>query len=440
MHISLRHHSDRIALSMGNPDRISLGYSEDPRAVAARLPRRGADEPRNVLLLGANGFVGMHMLRELLGDPRVATVHALVRRKGDKSGQERIARQLRKYKMELPDTGKLVVLEGSYLDPAMGLAPAAYDELLTEVDVVIDAAGATTHDYPYSRYREEKVLPTLRLAEFCLQKRFKTLHVIGSVGSEVYQQWRDFYRNSFFYTGYSRMKWVVKHISLRANRDGVPIHIYQAPFALGGPSTGFKDPGMEYSFWNMISHILQLGMVWDSEVTSPVVAGDVLARSVVANALSAAPRVISYPVTPVTTEEIAERFTLKLVPWATFRRELVRQHRFGLDQVDWSKPVASIRRGRQQSKFVSSLFPRSFHTLLNNIHTAAASPTVVRTDADLPSIDVMENNARRIRKLGRYLPAQTPAAVPVPAPANAVAPAPVSAAAPAPEPVPVGAA
>lgn len=141
MHIFLRHNSDRIALSTGSPNRISLGYSEDPRAVAGRLPRRGADEPKNVLLLGANGYVGMHMLRELLGDARVATVYALVRRKGDKSGEDRIARQLRKYKMELPDTGKLSVLEGSYLEPAMGLDPAAHHELLTEVDVVIDAAG-----------------------------------------------------------------------------------------------------------------------------------------------------------------------------------------------------------------------------------------------------------------------------------------------------------
>ncbi|KAB1148542.1 NAD-dependent epimerase/dehydratase family protein [Micromonospora sp. AMSO12t] len=426
MHIFLRHNSDRIALSTGSPNRISLGYSEDPRAVAGRLPRRGADEPKNVLLLGANGYVGMHMLRELLGDARVATVYALVRRKGDKSGEDRIARQLRKYKMELPDTGKLSVLEGSYLEPAMGLDPAAHHELLTEVDVVIDAAGATTHDYPYARYREEKVLPTLRLAEFCLQERFKTLHVIGSVGSEVYQQRRDFYRNSFFYTGYSRMKWVVKHLSLRANRDGVPIHIYQAPFALGGAPTGFKDPGMEYSFWNMISHMLQLGLIWDSEVTSPIVAGDVLARSVVDNALSETPRPISYPVTPATTREIAERFDLKLVSWQEFRRELMRQHRFRPSQIDWSKPITSIKRGRQQSKFVRSLFPRSFHTLLSNIHHAAANPTAVRLDTDLPPIDVLVNNARRIRKLGRYLPEEAVApvavAAPVPPPAPAAEP------------------
>ncbi|MEU6076816.1 SDR family oxidoreductase [Micromonospora sp. NPDC047074] len=429
MHITLRNNSDRIALATGSPNRIALDYSEDPRAVAERLPRRGDDEQKNVLLLGANGFVGMHMLRELLGDTRVGTVYALVRRKGDKSGEDRIARQLRKYKMELPDTGKLSVLEGSYLDPAMGLAPADYDELLTEVDVVIDAAGATTHDYPYARYRDEKVLPTLRLAEFCLEKRFKTLHVIGSVGSEVYQQWRDFHRRSFFYTGYSKMKWIVKHISLQANRAGVPIHIYQAPFALGGAPTGFKDPGMEYSFWNMISYMLQLGLVWDSEVTSPIVAGDVLARSVVDNALSNTPRAISYPVTPATTREIAARFDLKLVPWQEFRRELIRQHRFRLSQIDWSKPISSIRRGRQQAGFVRSLFPRSFHTLLSNIHHAAANPTTVRVDTDLPSIDVLVNNAGRIRKLSRYLPERTETTA-VPAATSASA---------APEPVAVGA-
>ncbi|WP_166664405.1 SDR family oxidoreductase [Actinophytocola oryzae] len=358
--------------------------------------------------MGGNGFVGMHFLRDLLDDERVEKVYILVRPKGTNSGEARLARQARKYKLALPDTGKLVVLEGSYLDPSMGLDRATYELLLSEVDIVLDAAGATTHEYPYSRYRREKVLPTVTLAEFCLTRRFKTLHVIGSVGSEVYKRRRDFFRGSFFFCGYSKMKFVVKHLSLRLSRDGVPIHIYQAPFALGGPGTAFRDPGMEYSFWNMIWHMVRQGQTWQSGATIPMVASDVLSRAVLNNALSAAPRVISYPVTPVTTAELAERFGLELVSWREFRAKLVRDNRFRLDEVSWRHPVSSTRRALARANFVRSLFPRCLPEILENIDKAATAPATTPLVPGLPAIDVLHANALNIRKLAKELPVTAP--------------------------------
>jgi thioester reductase-like protein len=404
MRISLRNDSDRIALLTGSPKRLSLEYSADPATVAASLPRRADDERKTVLLLGGNGFVGMHFLRDMLEDERIERVYALVRPKGTNSGAARIARQARKYKLALADTDKLTVLEGSYLEDSMGLDAATHDTLLSEVDIVIDAAGATTHEYPYSRYREEKVLPTLRLSEFCLTRRYKTLHVIGSVGSEVYQQRRDFHRRTFFYCGYSKMKFVVKHLSLRANADGVPIHIYQAPFALGGPHTSFKDPGMEYSFWNMVHHMVQQGQAWISDAAIPMVAGDVLARAVLNNALSKEPAAITYPVTPVTTAEVAARLDLELVPWKEFRRNLTRSNRFRLDEVKWRNPISSTRRGLARAHFVRSLFPRSFPDMLRHITSAASTPAATPLNPGLPAIDVLVANALQIRKLAKLLP------------------------------------
>ncbi len=294
------------------------------------------------------------------------------------------------------------MLEGSYLEPTLGLDAATHELLLSEVDVVLDAAGATTHEYPYARYRREKVLPTVTLAEFCLTRRFKTLHVIGSVGSEVYQRRRDFYRGSFFFCGYSKMKFVVKHLSLRANRDGVPIHVYQAPFALGGPGTGFKDPGLEYSFWNMIWYMVRQGQAWRCDATIPMVAGDVLARAVVNNALSHVPRTISYPVTPVTTAELAERFGLEMLSWREFRRNLVRANRFRLGDVSRRKPVTSGRRAWEKARFVRSLFPRDLPELLRHIDTAATTPAT-QLGVGVAAIDVLYENARNIRKIAREL-------------------------------------
>jgi len=402
MRISLRHNSDRLALLTGNPKRLSIDYSADPAKVADSLPRRPEGDRKTVLLLGGNGFVGIHFLADLLTDDRVEKIYTLIRPKGTNSGAARIARQARKYKITLPQNDKLVVLEGNYLAPRMGLDAETYDELLSEVDIVIDGAGATTHEYPYARYREEKVLPTLALAEFCLTKRHKALHVIGSIGSEVYQQRRDFHRGSFFFCGYSKMKFVVKHLSLKANRAGVPIHVYQAPFALGGPTTGFKDPGLEYSFWNMVWHMVRQGQAWQSDTTIPMVAGDVLSRAVLNNALSPAPQPITYPVTPVPISEIASRLDLEVVSWQEFRRNLTNANRFRFAEINWKNPVSSTRRAWQRARFVRSLFPRCLPTLLANI-AAAAPATPLNTG--MPAIEVLLENARNIRKIAKDLPA-----------------------------------
>lgn len=52
--------------------------------------------------MGANGFIGMHVLGELLDDDRVGKVYALVRGNGATGGRERLAGQLRQYRMVLP--------------------------------------------------------------------------------------------------------------------------------------------------------------------------------------------------------------------------------------------------------------------------------------------------------------------------------------------------
>jgi nucleoside-diphosphate-sugar epimerase len=402
MHVSIRRHSDHLALWTGDPERIMLRFSEDPRAAAARLPKR-TTEKATVLLLGANGFIGMHALHALLGDDRIGRVYALVRSRNNTPGEARIARQVKKYGLALRGTEKLTVVEGASTEPLMGLEPARYHELCRAVDAVIDATGATNHTYSYSRYRREKIEPLLRLIEFCFQERSKSLHVVGSIGGEVYKRRRDFFRYSFFHCGYSKAKWVVKHIGLHASAHGVPIHVYQTPFVLGGRSAGFKDPGMQYSFWHMIWYALQIGRIWQSDHAIPIVSADVLAGAFVDNLLSARPRNLVYPVTPVTNVEIAERFGLEVVPWPEFRATLVRRVSFGRGQVDWTRPLPSAMRIVKHSLFARSLFPRSLPHITRNIDISIPS-TIGQPTAriGLRPIDVVFESARRIGKLKRH--------------------------------------
>lgn len=381
-----------------------MSFSTDPRVAAAALPVRGAGERRTVLLLGANGFIGMHILRELLDDDQIGRVYALVRGNGKTSGPERLARQLRKFRLAVPDNEKLTVLEATFTEPSMGLPADRYAELCTNVDAVVDATGATNHTYSYARYRKEKLRPTLDLVEFCYRGRLKSLHVLGSAGSEVYRTRRDFYRYSFFHCGYSKMKWTLKHVGLHLRKAGAPVFTYQAPFVLGGQHTGFRDPGMQYSFWHMMWYALQTGQIWDAGQRVPVVAADVLARAVVTNMCADNPQDVVYPVTPVTTAEVAERFGLEMVPWPEFRRTLTRRFGVRLRDLDRTRPFTSLRHACRHALFARSLFPRSLPDLLRNIEHAVPATAGPVTGGVRP-IDVVAESARNIRKLRRHLPA-----------------------------------
>lgn len=404
MRISISENSDRRALRTGDPRKITVSFSADPRAAAAVLPVRGAGERRTVLLLGANGFIGMHILRELLDDARIGRVYALVRGNGKTSGPERLARQVRKFRLSLPDDDKLTVFEATFTEPSMGLPADRYAELCTEVDAVVDATGATNHTYSYARYRKEKLRPTLDLVEFCYRDRLKSLHVLGSAGSEVYRARRDFYRLSFFHCGYSKMKWTLKHLGLHLRNAGAPVFTYQAPFVLGGQHTGFRDPGMQYSFWHMMWYALQTGQIWDSGQRVPVAAADVVARAVVTNLCADHPQDLVYPVTPVTTAEVAERFGLETVPWPEFRRTLTRRFGVSLRDLDRARPFTSLRHACRHALFARSLFPRSLPELLDNIDRALPPTTGPVPDGIRP-IDVVVESALNIRKLRRHLPA-----------------------------------
>lgn len=404
MRVSILANSDRRALRAGDPQKITVSFSDDPRLAAAALSERADGARRTVLVLGGNGFIGMHILRELLDDDRIGRVYALVRGNGRTSGPERLARQVRKFRLSLPDNEKLTVYEAAFTEPSMGLPADRYAELRTTVDAVIDATGATNHTYSYARYRREKLRPTLDLVEFCYQDRLKSLHMMGSAGSEVYRVRRDFYRYSFFHCGYSKMKWTLKHLGLHLRRAGAPVFTYQVPFVLGGPRTGFRDPGMQYSFWHMMWYALQTGQIWDSGQRVPVVAADVLARALITNMCAEHPQDVVYPVTPVTTTEIAARFGLEVVSWREFRRTLIRRFGVRLRDIDRTRPFTSLRNAGRHALFARSLFPRTLPALLHNIDRALP-PTAGSVPDGVRPIDVVVESARNIRKLLRHLPA-----------------------------------
>jgi len=390
--ISLVKKSDYLALLFGDPKRLRLRFSDDIHEVSARLPRARDGEPRTVLLLGANGFVGMHILRELLKRDDIGKVITITRSTSKVTGIDRIRDCLRRYDMSLPSSERLEVLDGSFTEPQMSLAPSSYQRLRSSVDVLINAAGSTNHAYQYSYFRKEGVLSTLRLVEFCLEDRLKSYHCMGSMGGEVYSRYRDFLRLGFFHCGYSRMKWVNKHLVARFFQEGIPASIYLTPFVLGSQYTGYKDPGLQYSFWQMLYYAGRMGMIWDcGDRPMPIVSGDVLAKIVIDNALSTSPKNVVHPTCYVSSLDLAKNFGWQHVPWKRFRRELFK--RFSLRASD---VFSGLKGAIKNLLYTRALFPSYLPHVLDSVNLRSVAsedvpPNLALTPAELVSVCAQNN-------------------------------------------------
>ncbi|WP_024801202.1 SDR family oxidoreductase [Nocardia sp. BMG51109] len=278
-----------------------------------------------MLLLGANGFIGINMLRALLDDDRVEGVTVLVRAKTSRGIRDRVLATARRFHVTLPNVHKLVVLEGDYTQPDFGLAPADYGQLQRAIGAVVHAAGSTLYA-PYLHHRGQGLVPMLRLIEFCLEGRVKRLEVIGSAASAAFTRRRDFFKFDLFHSGYPRNKWVTHQVAVEAHRRGVPVTMCLAPYVMGGPKTDFHDPGGRYIAYRMYSYLREIGKIYDSDVQLPCAPADCVADAVVENLFSPDPRTVYYPYMPFTARDAARLFGWQPVPMPEFIAALRRTY------------------------------------------------------------------------------------------------------------------
>ena len=107
-----------------------------------------------VFLTGASGFLGIHILEELLLNKDVSKIYCLIREKNGMSALERLKSTYKKYfKENTLDkfNEKVVVLKGDFLKENLGISEKEYLLLSNEINTIINAAADVKH---YGRYED----------------------------------------------------------------------------------------------------------------------------------------------------------------------------------------------------------------------------------------------------------------------------------------------
>ncbi|HBL26797.1 MAG TPA: hypothetical protein DD490_08190 [Acidobacteria bacterium] len=306
------------------------------------------DAPEEVLLTGATGFLGAHLLDELL-HRTAARVHCVVRAADAAQALRRLreALQVRKlWRDGLED--RIVAHAGDVGEPRFGLSEATFQDLAERVDAIYHCAAWVNFTYPYKVLKPSNVLSTLDALRLATLVRAKPLHFISSIASvpEVEYGFRpdptvfeDDRVTSFsgVFGGYGETKWVSERLCEQARERGVPVNIYRPGVLSGDSRTGIGNT--RDMVWNIIKGNQQLGIAPDGGSVLEVTPVDYVAAAVVHISLQekGLNRVYHFPQTEETPFQAAYDFmetygyALQRLPRQEWERQVLERLRTETD-------------------------------------------------------------------------------------------------------------
>lgn len=206
-------------------------------------------EPSRILLTGATGFLGGHLLFDLL---RRSDAHivCLVRAADEETAERKLADALTGYL--LPWSGELrrriTVLPGDLGKPRLGLADADWTALAEDVDSIVSCAAAVDFLRGYASLRRSNVLGPLTLAELAATGRPKPLHQVSStavyneLGIKDLDEDSPLGRVDRMTGGYNQSKWTAEVALRRAREHGLRVTLMRPGGIAGHTVTGAHNP------------------------------------------------------------------------------------------------------------------------------------------------------------------------------------------------------
>ncbi|WP_187386550.1 non-ribosomal peptide synthetase [Paenibacillus ihumii] len=230
----------------------------------------------HVLLTGATGFLGIHLLYELLTDTG-AEIHCIIRGKDRFMAQQRLVKKLHFYFPDEADEqmnfwlARIHVYPGDVTKADLGLSPEVREQLGHSVDSVIHTAALVKHYGYYEDFYRMNVQGTAHVAEFCQSYNLRMHHIsTTSVAGSIPQdrQTEMSFTESSFYIGqnyddnlYIRSKFEAEGLIYEAMEKGLQASIYRVGNLTGRYGDGaFQENMDENMFYNRLKSFIQIGI------------------------------------------------------------------------------------------------------------------------------------------------------------------------------------
>jgi len=256
------------------------------RHAAPQSPPPDWRRPLEVLLTGSTGFLGAHLLRELLA-ATTARVWCLVRARDASHGLERITEAAARYELGDVPADRVVPLPGDLASPRLGLAPGEFRELARSTDVIYHVGATVNFIYPYEELRAANVAGTRELIRLASLDRRIPVHFVsttavlaglGVMGAREVTEDTPLAHGDRLRVGYVETKFVAEELLRNAGRAGLPVAIYRPLDIIGSRRTGAWNTATEMCA--LIRFITDTGLAPDIDLPLDCVPADTCAAAI----------------------------------------------------------------------------------------------------------------------------------------------------------------
>lgn len=184
----------------------------------------------HILLTGATGFLGAHILKELLQIPNIH-ITCLAR------GKERLENTY-KYYFHESVLGKVDVINGDITDEHLGLSEEQYHALAEETDMCIHTAAIVHHVGKYEEFQAVNENGTRNIINFCKKGNILLQHSstysVSGIGVVPLDPIKEKFNEDVLYIGqyykenvYVHSKYEAEKLVLEARKEGLDANIFR---------------------------------------------------------------------------------------------------------------------------------------------------------------------------------------------------------------------
>ncbi|MCQ9641268.1 amino acid adenylation domain-containing protein [Chryseobacterium sp. WG14] len=220
-----------------------------------------AENPSVLFLTGVTGFVGIHLLQELL-DTTKADIYCLVRAQDEFHAMEKIDHCFKQYHISQKHEQKsrIIPVIGDLSLPSLGLSEDVFTMLAKKADLIYHSGSSVNFIEPYSYMKAPNVEGLREIIKLAGAERTKCLALLSTIsvyswghiftGKTIMLESDDITQNLMSVSkdiGYVRSKWVMEAVADLAAKEGLPLITYRLGYAMCHSETGASAP---YQWWS----------------------------------------------------------------------------------------------------------------------------------------------------------------------------------------------